>query len=48
MFEIFNYGFMTNALLVGVLVAVCCALLGVVLVLKRFSMIGDELKINYF
>ena len=40
---IFNYGFMVNALIVGVLVAVCCALLGVVLVLKRFSMIGDGL-----
>ena len=43
MSEIFNYSFMVNALLVGVLVSVCCALLGVVLVLKRFSMIGDGL-----
>jgi len=41
--DIFNYSFMVNALLVGVLIAVCCALLGVVLVLKRFSMIGDGL-----
>lgn len=43
MLDIFNYSFMVNALVVGVLVAVCCALLGVVLVLKRFSMIGDGL-----
>ncbi len=44
MLNIFNYGFMVNALIVGVLIAVCCALLGVVLVLKRFSMIGDGLS----
>lgn len=35
---------MVNALIVGVLIAVCCALLGVVLVLKRYSMIGDGLS----
>lgn len=44
MFDIFNYSFMVNALIVGVLIAVCCALLGVVLVLKKFSMIGDGLS----
>lgn len=44
MFDVFNYGFMVNALIVGVLIAVCCALLGVVLVLKRYSMIGDGLS----
>lgn len=44
MFDIFNYSFMVNALIVGVLIAVCCALLGVVLVLKRYSMIGDGLS----
>ena len=42
--EIFNYSFMVNAIIVGVLIAVCCALLGVVLVLKRYSMIGDGLS----
>ena len=42
--DIFNYPFMVNALIVGVLIAVCCALLGVVLVLKRYSMIGDGLS----
>lgn len=44
MLDFLNYGFMVNALIVGVLIAVCCALLGVVLVLKRFSMIGDGLS----
>lgn len=44
MLNFFNYSFMVNALLVGVLIAICCALLGVVLVLKRFSMIGDGLS----
>lgn len=42
--DIFQYSFMINALVVGVLIAVCCALLGVVLVLKRYSMIGDGLS----
>lgn len=44
MFDIFNYSFMVNAFVVGVLISVCCALLGVVLVLKRYSMIGDGLS----
>lgn len=42
--EIFSYSFMVNAFVVGVLIAICCALLGVVLVLKRYSMIGDGLS----
>jgi len=42
--DIFSYSFMVNALIVGVLIAICCALLGVVLVLKRYSMIGDGLS----
>lgn len=40
----FHYDFMVRALIVGVLVALCCALLGVSLVLKRYSMIGDGLS----
>ena len=44
MLDIFRYPFMVNALIVGILIAVCCALLGVVLVLKRYSMIGDGLS----
>ncbi len=40
----FSYQFMARALLVGVLVSLCAALLGVSLVLKRYSMIGDGLS----
>lgn len=42
--DIFSYSFMVNAFIVGVLIAICCALLGIVLVLKRYSMIGDGLS----
>lgn len=42
--EMFSYSFMTRALLVGCLVSLCAALLGVTLVLKRDSMIGDGLS----
>ena len=40
----FSYHFKQRALLVGVLVSLCAALLGVSLVLKRYSMIGDGLS----
>ena len=42
--EMFSYAFLTRALAVGVLVSLCSALLGVSLVLKRYSMIGDGLS----
>lgn len=42
--EMFSYPFMVRAFLVGALVALCSALLGVSLVLKRYSMIGDGLS----
>jgi ABC-type Mn2+/Zn2+ transport system permease subunit len=41
---LFSYGFLTRAVIVGTLVALCAALLGVSLVLKRYSMIGDGLS----
>lgn len=41
---IFSHEFLQRALVVGVLISLCCALLGVSLVLKRFSMIGDGLS----
>ena len=44
LFELFSYTFIIRALIVGVLVALCSALLGVTLVLKRYSMIGDGLS----
>ena len=39
-----NYPFVRYALAVGVLIALCSSLLGVTLVLKRFSFIGDGLS----
>lgn len=42
--ELFSYGFIQRALVVGSLVALCAGLLGVSLVLKRYAMIGDGLS----
>lgn len=42
--EMFSLSFMVNALVCGVLISLCSALLGVSLVLKRYSMIGDGLS----
>lgn len=43
-FEMLSYPFVVRALVGGILVSLCCALLGVSLVLKRYSMIGDGLS----
>ena len=40
----FQYPFVRYALIVGVLIALCSSLLGVTLVLRRFSFIGDGLS----
>lgn len=40
----FSFPFVKYALIVGVLIALCSSLLGVTLVLKRFSFIGDGLS----
>ena len=42
--QMFSYPFMQRALIAGALVSLCAALLGVSLVLKRYSMIGDGLS----
>lgn len=42
--EMISYPFIVRALLGGVLVSLCASLLGVSLVLKRYSMIGDGLS----
>ena len=42
--QMFSFPFMQRALIAGVLVSLCAALLGVSLVLKRYSMIGDGLS----
>lgn len=40
----FSYPFVRYAFAVGVMIALCAALIGVVLVLKRFSFLGDGLS----
>lgn len=40
----FSHSFVKYALIAGILIALCAALLGVTLVLKRYSMIGDGLS----
>ena len=40
----FSYPFVRYAMVVGVLISLCSSLLGVTLVLKRFSFIGDGLS----
>lgn len=44
MLEMFEYAFMQKAFLVGILLAVIIPLIGVIVVLKRLSMIGDALS----
>ncbi len=41
--NLFSYPFMTRALVTGTAISFCAALLGVILVLKRYSMIGHGL-----
>ena len=43
-----EHSFVRYALIVGVLIALCSSLLGVTLVLKRFSFIGDGLSHTAF
>ncbi len=42
--EMFSYTFMQRAFIVGILISLCAALVGVSLVLRRYSMIGDGLS----
>lgn len=44
LFEMFSYPFMVRAMVAGGLLSLCAALLGVSLVLKHYSMIGDGLS----
>ena len=44
LYDYLQLSFVQNALIVGTLVALCASLLGVTLVLKRFSFIGDGLS----
>ena len=42
--EVLSYPFVTRALIVGVMVSLCASILGVILVLKRYSLIGHGLS----
>lgn len=42
--DMFSYSFISRGVFVGGLVALCASVLGVILVLKRYSMIGDGLS----
>lgn len=44
MFEIFQYTFMQRALIAGSLIGIICPLIGVFIVLRRMSLIGDSLS----
>ena len=44
LFMYLQYPFVVNALIVGILIALCSSMLGVTLVLKRYSFIGDGLS----
>lgn len=43
-----SYPFMQNALMAGTMIAILCPLIGIFLVLRRFSMIGDTLAHSSF
>lgn len=42
-FDFFNYGFIQRALLAGSFIGIVCSILGVLLILRRLSLIGDGL-----
>ncbi len=42
-YEMLAYGFMQKAFVTGIVIAVACSLLGVFLILRRYSLIGDGL-----
>jgi zinc transport system permease protein len=44
LFDFLNYGFIDRAYLAGSFIAVMCAMLGLFLVLRKFSLIGDGLS----
>ena len=46
--EMFSYSFMQRAFIVGVFISICAALVGVSLVLRKNSMIGDGLSHTAF
>ena len=46
--NLLNYTFMQRALITGLAISFCASLIGVVLVLKNYSMIGHGLRRSWF
>lgn len=46
--EIFFYGFMQRALIAGVAIAILCSVIGLFLVLRRYSLFGDAIAHSSF
>ncbi|KPU45417.1 high-affinity zinc uptake system membrane protein ZnuB [Oxobacter pfennigii] len=44
MLDMLQYGFMQRALIAGIIIGVLCPLIGIFIVLRRMSMIGDSLS----
>lgn len=44
MFEVFEYEFMQRAIISGVAISISCTLIGLFLILKRFSLFGDAMS----
>ena len=47
-FEILTYGFMHRAILAGSVIAILCSVIGLFLVLRRYSLFGDALAHSSF
>ena len=47
-FEILTYGFMQRALIAGIAIAVMCSVIGLFLVLRRYSLFGDAVAHSSF
>ena len=47
-FEILTYGFMHRALIAGAVIAILCSVIGLFLVLRRYSLFGDALAHSSF
>lgn len=46
--SLFSYDFAARALLAGTAISICAALLGVVMTLRRYTMLGDGLSHTAF
>jgi zinc transport system permease protein len=44
MFELFEYEFMQRAIISGIAISISCTLIGLFLILKRFSLFGDAMS----